>query len=93
MVEASQIQEHMEVVGSDDQHVGTVDRVESDIIKLTKNDQAAHGDHHTIPLSMVDSIEAGKLKLNATAAQAKQQWHDIDAGGGNADIVAAGGGN
>jgi len=35
MVNASQIQEHMEIKGSDGQHVGTVDRVEGDRIKLT----------------------------------------------------------
>jgi hypothetical protein len=33
-----QIKEHMEVVGSDGQHVGTVDGVEDDRIKLTKSD-------------------------------------------------------
>ena len=32
MVNASQIQEHMEIKGSDGQHVGTVDRVEGDRI-------------------------------------------------------------
>ena len=33
-----QIREHMEVVGSDDEHVGTVDRVAGDRIILTKSD-------------------------------------------------------
>ena len=32
MVNASQIQEHMEIKGSDGQHVGTVDRVEGNRI-------------------------------------------------------------
>ena len=41
MVNASQIHEHMEIKGSDGQHVGTVDRVEGDRIKLTKSDKAA----------------------------------------------------
>ena len=35
---AQQVREHMEVVGSDGGHVGTVDKVEGDRIKLTKKD-------------------------------------------------------
>src|SRR3954447_12851197 len=38
MINASHIQEHMEIKGSDGQHVGTVDNVEGDRIKLTKSD-------------------------------------------------------
>jgi hypothetical protein len=38
----------MEVVGSDGKHVGTVDRVEGQRIKLTKKDSGAagHSGHH-----------------------------------------------
>ena len=43
MANASQIREHMEVVGSDGEHVGTVDKVEGDRIKLTKDDPQAQG--------------------------------------------------
>jgi hypothetical protein len=45
MVNASQICEHMEIKGSDGQHVGTVDRVEGNRIKLTKSDKDAAGHH------------------------------------------------
>jgi hypothetical protein len=38
MTDASQIREHMEVVGSDREHVGTVDLVEGQRIKLAKTD-------------------------------------------------------
>ena len=37
--------EHMEIKGSDGQHIGTVDRVEGNRIKLTKSDQASGGQH------------------------------------------------
>ena len=70
MINPSQIVEHMEVVGSDGQHVGTVDKL---AIKLTKNDPAAQGQHHILPLDTVASIEGGKLVLNVPAAQAAQQ--------------------
>ncbi|HEX8481190.1 MAG TPA: DUF2171 domain-containing protein, partial [Allosphingosinicella sp.] len=36
MADTSQIKEHMEVIGADGVHVGTVDKIEGDRIKLTK---------------------------------------------------------
>ena len=69
MIDVSKITEHMEVVGSDGQHVGTVDKL---AIKLTKNDPTAHGQHHILSLDTVASIEGGKLILNVPAAQAAQ---------------------
>ena len=74
MVEASQIAEHMEVVGSDGQHVGTVDKL---VIKLTKKDPAAHGQHHVISLDTVASVEDGKLKLSVPAAEAVQEQKPV----------------
>ena len=41
MTDASAIREHMEVIGADGVHVGTVDKVEGDRIKLTKADSGA----------------------------------------------------
>jgi hypothetical protein len=73
MADASQIAEHMEVVGSDGLHVGTVDHVDGQRIKLTKSDQAAGGQHHFIHLDSVASVDE-KVKLNRTAAEAKDEW-------------------
>ncbi len=67
MVDVTKIEEHMEVVGSDGQHVGMVDNLG---IKLTKNDPAAHGQHHYIKLETVASISGGKLVLSMPAAEA-----------------------
>ena len=69
MVDVSQIQEHMEVVGSDGQHVGTVDKL---VIKLTKTDPAAQGQHHIISLDDVASADGGKLTLSMPASEAAQ---------------------
>ena len=41
MTDANAIREHMEVIGADGVHVGTVDSVEGDRIKLTKSDSTA----------------------------------------------------
>jgi hypothetical protein len=75
MVDATQIKEHTEVVGSDGAHVGTVDHMEgSDRIKLTRRDPAAHGQHHYIPLEWVDSVEGDRVRLNKTGEEAQAQW-------------------
>ena len=75
MVDVSQIQEHAEVIGADGTHVGTVDHVQGDRIKLTKNDspQAQDGEgakHHYISLGLVAEIEGDKVRLSATGANA-----------------------
>ena len=42
------IAEHMEVIGADGVHIGTVDKVEGNRIKLTKKDsgEGSHKGHH-----------------------------------------------
>ncbi len=70
MTDGSKIKEHLEVVGADGAHVGTVDRVEGQRIKLTKQDsgQGSHkGHHHYVPLGLVADIEGSKVRLSANA--------------------------
>jgi hypothetical protein len=74
------VQEHQEVVGSDGQHIGTVDHVRGDRILLTKNDQAAGGHHHSIPSSWIQSVD-DKVTVSKTADQAKQHWRDEERDG------------
>jgi hypothetical protein len=73
-MDASAIAEHMEIVGSDGQHVGTVDHLDGQRIKLTKTDPAAGGEHHYLHLDVVEAVRDGKIVLNRTAAQAKDEW-------------------
>ncbi len=70
---ASQIREHMEVDGSDGQHVGTVDKVEGDRIKLTKKDDpdGSGQHHHYLAIGMVASVEGERVRLNVDARQAR----------------------
>lgn len=76
MVDATQIKEHTEVVGSDGAHVGTVDHIEgSNRIKLTRRDPNAGGEHHYIPLDWVESVENDRVRLNKTGQDAQAQWH------------------
>ena len=75
MVDATQIKEHVEVVGSDGAHVGTVDHIEgSNQIKLTRRDPNVGGEHHYIPLEWVESVEGDRVRLNKTGEEAQAQW-------------------
>ena len=70
MGDFSTIREHMDVIGADGVHVGTVDKVEGDRIKLTKADsgQGAHeGHHHFISRGLVADVEGDKVRLSANA--------------------------
>ena len=81
MVDASQIREHMEVVGSDGGHVGKVDHVEGQRLKLTRTDPAAGGTHHYIHLDSVAGVEGDKVRLNRTTQQAQDEWGVAQVGG------------
>jgi hypothetical protein len=71
-----QIREHMEVVGSDDQRVGTVDRVVGDRIILTKSDPESGGAHHSISCADIASVEGDRVMLDCSADQARERWRD-----------------
>ncbi|MDP3316201.1 MAG: DUF2171 domain-containing protein [Devosia sp.] len=81
MSNLSSIREHMEVIGADGVHVGTVDHVDGDRIKLTKNDSGEghhKGHHHFIPGSLVAEIEGDKVRLSATAANVLLEEEEAD---------------
>lgn len=66
MPDLSQVQPHMEVVGADGVHIGTVDKVEGNRIKLTKSDSGSHGDHHHyLSVGLVAEIEGDTVRLSA----------------------------
>ncbi|WP_027162653.1 DUF2171 domain-containing protein [Mesorhizobium sp. WSM1293] len=70
MTDTSKIREHMEVVGADGVHVGTVDKVDGQRIKLTKADsgEGAHkGHHHYIPLTLIAEVDGKKVWLSANS--------------------------
>lgn len=70
MADLSAVREHMEVIGADGAHVGTVDKVEGGRIKLTKADsgQGRHeGHHHFIPGGLVAEVEGNRVRLSANA--------------------------
>ena len=76
------IKEHMEVIGADGVHVGTVDHIDGDRIKLTKKDsgEGSHeGHHHFISRGLVAEIEGDQVRLSANADVAitfEEEQHD-----------------
>jgi hypothetical protein len=71
----NQVKPHQEVVGSDGQHVGTVDKVKGDRIILTKTDADAGGHHHSIPCSWIVTV-AERVEIGKTAEEAQRVWRD-----------------
>jgi hypothetical protein len=76
-----QVREHMTVVGSDEEQVGTVDCVRGDRIILTKGD-SEDGRHHSISCSQVDRVEADRVILGQPAEDAKRQFLTEDRSSG-----------
>jgi hypothetical protein len=75
-----QIREHMEIVGNDDQHVGTVDKVAGDRIILTKSDPESGGAHHSLMCSHIEKVEGDRVILDCSAEQARRDWRDESRG-------------
>ena len=69
MASFTDIREHMEVIGADGVHLATVDHVEGDRIKLTKDSGTpSHQDHHHfISGGLVAGVEGDTVRLSANA--------------------------
>ncbi|MFN3452642.1 MAG: DUF2171 domain-containing protein [Sphingorhabdus sp.] len=83
MADLSQIKEHAEVIGADGVHVGTVDGIDGNRIKLTKKDsgQGTHeGHHHYIDGGLVAMVEDGTVRLSANADVALMFEQEQDEG-------------
>ena len=62
MFEKLRIKEHMEVADINGQHIGTVDEVEDERIKLTRTDSEDNM-HHFLPLDAVEKIDDNRVYL------------------------------
>jgi hypothetical protein len=72
MVRADQIKQHMEIVGNDGQHVGIVDRVEHDELRISKTDPPDRL-HHFLPLANVEYVD-DRVHLNRSSIRAMAEW-------------------
>lgn len=64
MFEKWRIKEHMAVTDSTGRHIGTVDEIEDNRIKLTRSD-SSDGSHHYVDLDSVESVEDDRVTLRA----------------------------
>ena len=65
-----EIKENMEVIGADGVHVGTVERIAGDRIKLKRRDSGVEmhkGHHHYIEMGFVAGVEGHTVRLSANA--------------------------
>jgi hypothetical protein len=76
MMHVDQIREGLQVVGSDQGHVGTVDALTGQLLKLKKNDPASGGTHHYLDIGLIADIEGDTIKLLVTADDAKLRWSE-----------------
>ena len=77
------IREHMQVIGADGVPVGTVDHIEGDRIKLTKQDSGFgghEGHHHYISRGLVAEIEGDVVRLSANADVAVELFEEEQGG-------------
>lgn len=76
MLEPHQLREDMEVISADGAHVGTIDGIKHDRIKLKKKDSghpsveggSHEGHHHYLSLGLVAGVEDGKVRLSVASA-------------------------
>ncbi|MET1757078.1 DUF2171 domain-containing protein [Novosphingobium sp. RD2P27] len=62
MFEKLRIKEHMEIADHSGRHIGTVDEVVDDRIKLTRSDSGDQA-HHFLDIEQVDRIDDNRIYL------------------------------
>ena len=75
MADTTKILQRMEIVGSCGTHVGRVECIERDQIRLTHAGQDGH--RHYIPLDWVEGV-GQTVRLSKTNEEARPQWRPID---------------
>ena len=79
MTSTNDIREGMAVYASCGHRVGTVDRVQGEYLRLTR-DPAAGDDGHLVPLDWVDSV-AGHVRLSRPCEEVLKHWQPAAAVG------------
>jgi hypothetical protein len=64
MTDLTQIKQGAEIIGADGVHVGVVDHIAGDRIKMTKKD-SVDDKHHYISVGLIADVEDGKVRLSA----------------------------
>ncbi|WP_052352052.1 DUF2171 domain-containing protein [Deinococcus pimensis] len=70
------ITEHLQVMDEEGAHVGIVDKLEGDRIKLIKNDTNSDGQHHYVSLDQVASVDDVAVRLNGRLDDIRKNWQN-----------------
>ena len=70
MANTTNIREHMPVVCSNEKQFATVDHVDGDYVKLTRDDS---GKHHWIPMAWVTRVDE-HVHVDRPGDQAMREW-------------------
>ncbi|HHR1267930.1 TPA: DUF2171 domain-containing protein [Klebsiella oxytoca] len=76
MINKTEIKDHTQVVASCGTHVGIVDHLDGERIKLAKSDPESNGQHHYIPLSWVEKVDDNKVILLKNSKVVFAEWQD-----------------
>jgi hypothetical protein len=74
MMDLQDLRDGQRVVGSDRGHVGTIDGIQGELIKLKKNDPSSGGEHHFLDVDLINSVSPNEVVLSVPAAEAMQRW-------------------
>jgi hypothetical protein len=66
MIDLRHIHKDAEVIGADGVHIGIVDHVDGDRLKLTRKDSVDNR-HHYIPAILIAHVEGAVVRLSANA--------------------------
>jgi hypothetical protein len=74
-MDLEEIREHKPIYalrGASDVHIGSVDKVEGEYIKITKH-SAADGQHHWFPISWIRAVDERAIYLSKTVDEVSEQ--------------------
>lgn len=74
MINKTEVKDHTQVVASCGTHVGIVDHLEGERIKLAKSDPESNGQHHYIPLNWVEKVDDNKVILLKNSKEVFAEW-------------------
>ena len=73
----SAIKEHQKILGADGTHVGTVDHLDGERIKMSRSD-SVDGQHHYLSTGLIASVDEEGVHLSANGAEAAQLFEESE---------------
>jgi hypothetical protein len=78
MMHVDKIREGMTVLGSDRDHVGEVESLSGQLLKIRGAGPHTDGSHHYLDIGLIAVVDHDAVVLLVPAAEAKKRWSDED---------------